>query len=123
MTANSSTCVPMPTPRLARSPLERSNTVTSQPAGRSRSPANNPPSEPPMISARAMAGQPVLVGQDRAMPFFGRSERLEPVARGHGGPPGENTRRHYSIADRRWSTVGRSIHRGYTFADNQGVGQ
>src|SRR6185503_9365782 len=89
MTANSSTCVPMPTPRLARSPLERSNTVTSQPAWRSNRPANNPPSEPPMISARAIAGQPVRVGQDPAVPFFGRSERLEPVARGHGGLPGK----------------------------------
>ena len=38
--------------------VARSNTATSQPAWRSSKPANKPPSEPPMISARAMAGEP-----------------------------------------------------------------
>jgi hypothetical protein len=55
MISNCSTCVPMPTPRLARSPLLRSNTATSQPDCRKSSPANSPPSEPPMTSARPIA--------------------------------------------------------------------
>src|SRR6476620_2849822 len=48
-------CVLMPAPRPVRSSALRSNTVTSQPACRSRFAASSPPSDPPITRARRVA--------------------------------------------------------------------
>src|SRR5665213_16873 len=61
-TANSSARVPMPAPRPARSSLLRSNTAMSQPAPRSSPAANNPPTEPPIISARGIVSTGLAAG-------------------------------------------------------------
>src|SRR4029453_12320387 len=52
ITAHSASVAPMPAPRLARSPAERSNTWTSQPILLSRCAAKSPPTEPPITRAR-----------------------------------------------------------------------
>ncbi len=56
-TSNSSSVTPIAAPRPARSSEARSNTIASQPICRSKLAANRPPTDPPMIRARAGIGE------------------------------------------------------------------
>src|SRR5512139_230793 len=59
MISSSSSWVPMPAPRLARSSPTRSKTSTSHPIDRNRFAASNPPSDPPITIARRMPCTPL----------------------------------------------------------------
>src|SRR6516165_2945143 len=60
--------VPSPTPRLVRSSALRSNTAACQPTRRSRLAANNPPSDPPITSARRLMIRLMLPRRSRQRP-------------------------------------------------------
>src|ERR1051326_2783466 len=81
--SRSASWVPSPAPRPARSSPIRSYTSTSQPAARSRCAANNPPSEPPMISARRRIRSPFLRHLWRARPLLHALTGELALERGH----------------------------------------